>query len=1476
MEQLPQQYPLSLPQQDIYYEQLLYPGEPIYNIGARIEIQGPLHVSILQEAYRCLIDQHDAYRIVISRNSDIPFFSILSRHNATLELIDLSAEQDPVQAAEAFMEKNFRVPFDLEAGELLHRFILIKVKEDFHYLFSVYHHIITDGWGTSLMFQRFVRNYNERMVSGEITTTYPFSYTAFIEDDRQYQSSPAYEEDRKYWLSVFSSLPDSLIPLKGARQNISRQQELFIPRETFNQLIHLAGNLKVSTFHIILGVVYTYFARYYHSNDITVGLPVLNRGKSVYKKTVGLFMGISPLRMIIDDAASFRELVTKIRDDLKMNYRHQRFPLGKLIQALHIFEEKDRLFNIMLSYEKQDYSEHFSGTVTTVRPMSHGAESVALALYVREFDDSEEVRIDFSYNTSYFSDEDTTRLTGHFLAIIHAVITAPDLQLRNISYMSEKEKKQVLHDFNRTASLYPSGKTVIDLFREQVAVLPGKTAVMDSHSTWSYRTLHHNMELVAAGIAGQGATDQRPVAVLMPRSVELVAALLGVVRSGRPYIPLDPDFPKERLEYIIRHSRCESLLLTRALAGYIDIPEVSTLVLEDLLTTSPAGSAAYCPGPTDSAYIIYTSGSTGNPKGVEIGHRALTNFLWSMKHEPGITQQDLLFAVTTCSFDISILELFLPLISGATVYIAGQQMLQDPAKLIAGIETVNPTLMQATPSFYQMLFNAGWKGGLSLKVLCGGDLLSEAVAERLLSGCGELWNMYGPTETTIWSAVKRINSPADARNIGKPINNTGFFILDQWRNPVPVGATGDLYISGDGLAKGYYQDEALTAAKFIDGTPRLYFTGDIGKWTSSGEIEFAGRSDAQVKIRGYRIETGEIEKKLLETGKVTEAVVVARKTGEASFLVAYVKTTVDFQTEQVIAALQLQLPDYMVPAVIVPVADFPLTPNNKIDRKVLAAREISLEMGERYMAPQNEMEDQLVRLWRKHLHVSGIGVNDHFFRLGGESLSAVRVIYEINALFSCQLSPRDIFECPTARALANRIAAASKTPYQPIPKAPQRNSYPLTHAQHHIWILSQRPAAAVAYNMNAAYELSGHLEVALLEKAVALIIEQQESLRTAFVEINGTPRQVIHPADKCHFHIPVINNATRELISDLLCQEFDLPAGLLLRITLAITEKGTSVLLFSTHHIIMDGWSLEVFIRTLIRVYNHLLETREVPALPAPVQFRDYVEWCAGRDDDHMAAAFWKKDLEGFKPNNFFPGTSENSEQSFSGNQFSFQLDGHEKAQLSAIAVQQDVTLFSLLISLTGIFIGHHTGQNDICIGTVTAGRERGELTDAIGMYANTLPLRMQIDDRTVLSRQVQETHRHLLGAIRYAHYPTALLGPAYASLFDVMVAYQDPDSTLTDIQGFKDLEMHPYSYQHRTSRFAFTFNFYHAGASLVCDVEYNTTACSDAAAGKIAAAIKRYLQQAPAAWNEPIAALTATGETVKDTSAHFRIDFNF
>jgi len=871
------------------------------------------------------------------------------------------------------------------------------------------------------MFQRFVKNYNELLESGKIETEYPYTYKDFVTDDEAYFQSEDFIKDKTYWTDRFQELPERLFEKIDANvyANKSSRKELVIKRADYNLLAVKAKECKCSTFHMILGVLYLYFSRKHQNKDFAIGLPVLNRGKSIFKRTVGLFMGVSALRMEINLDNTFEDLVHGIRQQLRQDYRHQRFPMGKLIQELDAFRDKDRLFNITLSYEKQNYADHFGTTKTQVIPLSHHAERVALAVYVREFDESEDVKIDFDYNTNYFSEDSIAQIVTHFDQLVSSVIADPYKPLTDYSYLTAAEREKVLYGFNQTDFKNPVNTTLVELFKKQAFERAGQVAVKDETYDYTY----HKVDALSDRVAHclnlyLGPRDRSPVAVLMERSADMIAILLGILKTGRAYIPLDPGFPKDRIKHIIEHSQVDCIVASDALKGMIDAQDkflsAETIINVDISTRN---KLPLNPRLCDTAYIIYTSGSTGTPKGVEISHQALINFLYCIQKQPGVGQDDLLFSVTTQSFDISILEFFTPLISGASIYMANKTLLDNPIAIIDKLKEIRPSIMQATPSFYQMLFNAGWEGDKEMKVLCGGDLLSQSLAGKLTDSCQEVWNMYGPTETTIWSSSKQILQPSDASNIGKPIHNTSIYILDDQLKPLPIGSQGAIYISGQGLAKGYYKDKPLTLEKFADSPfkedERIYETGDLGRWNTDGEIEFLGRNDHQVKVRGYRIELGEIETKLNQMQAVESSVVVAKKNpNQEAVLIAFVIfKEAGTNPATVLDQLKSELPEYMIPYVIVPVDAFPLTPNKKVNRKELAQYEIETKAVETEMIePVTALETQLCAFYQQVLNMdSPIGTNNDFFALGGHSLNAVKLISLINEELQYQLSLKTIF-----------------------------------------------------------------------------------------------------------------------------------------------------------------------------------------------------------------------------------------------------------------------------------------------------------------------------------------------------------------------------------------------------------------------------------------------------------------------------------
>ncbi len=1428
---------LTLPQQDVYFEQLLFPKEPIYNIGAKIEIKGHLDFETLKKAYVELINQHDSYRTIFIREQDAVTSKVIAEHKSELGFVDFSLSNEPMEEACNYMQKEFMKPFDLFAGDLLHRFTLVKVKGDFHYLFSVYHHIITDGWGTSLMFQRFVQNYNELAEFGEVKTTYAFTYEDFVNEDVDYYNSESFIQDKNYWVQKFNWLPENLFEKMDSsiQINKSRRKELIVKRATYNQLNQLATSYKCSTFHLILGVLYAYFGRKHQNNHFAIGLPVLNRSKSKYKKTVGLFMGISPLRIALDFEADFEQLVTEIKNQLRNDYRYQRFPLGKLIQELQLFREKERLFNITLSYEKQNYSNDFLGTKTTVIPLTHQSERVALAIYIREFDESEDVKIDFDYNLNYFDESKITNVVCHFENLINSILIQPENKIKDLVYLSKTEEHQLVHEFNNTKFEYPNDITIIELFKHQVLLRPDKIALTDDRKSYSYTRLNHLSDQIAAYLIYTfGEKDKSPIAVLLNRSADMVATLLGILKTGRAYIPLDPTFPKERLDYILHHSQSNVLIVDNEYQ--IKNTETVQLKLQDILKGVDRQLEVVLPGISsiDTAYIIYTSGSTGSPKGVEIGHQSLVNFLISIQQAPGVTPADTLFSVTTYSFDISILEFFAPLISGAALYIASQEILSEANLIIQRLAEVRPTIIQATPSFYQLLFNADWNGDKALKILCGGDLLNEGLAEKLIDHSLEVWNMYGPTETTIWSSIKKIEHPKDSSNIGKPINNTQFYILDSFLSPKPIGIIGAIYIAGDGLAKGYYKNEQLTKTKFIkdpfETTNRfIYETGDLGKWNEKGEIEFLGRNDNQVKIRGYRIELGDIESHLSQLEEIEDAVVIAKKeTQQEAFLVAYILVNdEETDTAKIIAQLKAKLPYYMVPNVIVPLNEFPLTPNKKVDRKDLTQRAIVQSKNPVYFkAPVSQLEKKISEYWNEVLIVKEpISVTDNFFALGGHSLKAVKLVGLISKQLLLDISVKIIFDYPTIESLSEHLQKLTPDQLKSIPFAESKDVYRLTPAQYSIWLASQKKVNSIAYNMFSVYKLDGTVHLNRITEAIKEIIWKYEILRTSFIEINGVPYQKINAVETISFSIPIHElhgKTAEEAIDELIHQEFNLESDLLIRVHLLQLATDNFLLVFITHHAIMDGLSLEIFTKEFIRNYNENNTGYSSGISRKELQFKDYSEWFnqSIENSNFKNEVFWKNYLQHFQPAYLFDRDFDVKNNNQSGSSYQFEISTDHTLTLKKIAKEEQCTFYTVLISALTVLIYKFSNHADIGIGIVNAGRNNTAIENQIGMFVKSLILRTEIKTEQTFIQLLKQTRENLLAINDHQDISYNEIMP---SAIDVMLVYQNSEFSFENINELHNLKLASFPVKNKYSRIPIVFNLFESENGLNGVIEYNS-----------------------------------------------------
>jgi amino acid adenylation domain-containing protein len=645
------------------------------------------------------------------------------------------------------------------------------------------------------------------------------------------------------------------------------------------------------------------------------------------------------------------------------------------------------------------------------------------------FDLPEGLRVYFEYNTDLFTGETISRMMDHFRMVLEGFVANPGARIREVPILSDEERRQLTKDWNRTAASYPHEQTVHGLFEAQARRTPKAEAVRFADQSLTYEQLDARANQLARRLQALGVQHEALVGICIDRSLDMIVALLGVLKAGAAYVPLDPAFPKDRIDFMIQdaglavivtHSRLRALIGGEARAVCLDAERDEIAAESGAHVESSAGASSL-------AYVIYTSGSTGRPKGVQLEHRSVVNFLRSMHREPGIGANDRVLSVTTLSFDIAGLEIFGPLTVGGTVIIADRATALDGQRLMELIDSSDATLMQATPATWRLLLESGWEGKSGLKILCGGEALPRDIADRLLLSSKELWNMYGPTETTIWSTVARVVPEERLPHIGRPIANTKVYVLDQSGQPMPIGVPGELYIGGDGVARGYLGRPELTAERFVNDPfveqagARMYRTGDLARWRADGVLECLGRVDQQVKIRGYRIEPGEIETLLAGYSAVAQAAVVARPdaSGEQS-LVAYLVATTGSALEA--AALRRflseTLPEYMIPSAFVVLPELPLTPNGKIDRKALPAPENRTIASATYASPQNETETAIVAIWQEVLKVERVGRHDNFFDLGGHSLLVVQVQNRLQKKFSRNIMLIELFQHSTVAALA--------------------------------------------------------------------------------------------------------------------------------------------------------------------------------------------------------------------------------------------------------------------------------------------------------------------------------------------------------------------------------------------------------------------------------------------------------------------------
>jgi len=1041
--------PLSFGQQRLWFLDKYEKGSATYNIPITLKLEGSLDIQALEKTLTLLIDRHAILRSAFSAQEGKPVLNIQDPAQFHLVVVDLTgaAETEREQLLLSELANESARPFQLEAGGLV-RVALYKLTPTEYVLHFVIHHIIMDGWSFEI-FNREMTQVYSALINGTDPNLpeLPFHYQDFSAWQHEFMKGKLISNQINYWKNQLQGAPAFLdlptdYPRPALRTYHGAVEQFLIPRNLIDPVRELSRKEGATLYMAMLAAFQVLLRRYTGQTDIVAGSPIAGRQDSNLENLIGLFINTLVFRTDLSGNPTFRELLVRVRETAVGAYANQDVPFEKLVEELKPRRELSHspIFQVLFVYQNYPWQDlTFPEIKMTYLELESKTAKFDLSLYLREIESGIEVFVEF--NTDLFRPETIRRMAGHYQILLHSVGSEPDCRVTAMPLLTQGEQNLILSEWNETGAQLDLETGVHELFAKQAERTPDAPAISDHLRKFSYAELNYRSNQLAHYLLELGVQPETLVGISTDRSIDMVVALLAIQKAGAAYVPLDPALPIERRSYMLSDANIHILLTQKRLVENLPAdfmarsPQVVCLDTDsNRFDLYPTHNPAAIGSNDRLIYTMYTSGSTGRPKGVQVTHRAVRNFLDSMRRQPGMQSADKLLALTTLSFDIAGLEIYLPLCTGAQVHLVSREVASDGQQLQETLRTFRPTIMQATPATWRLLFESGWDGDPHMVVLCGGEALSAELAQRLSNSCKELWNLYGPTETTIWSTVEKILPGQMPITIGKPIRNTQVYIVDENLQPVPEGIAGELLIGGQGLARGYLNRPELTAEKFINNpfTPqesqRLYRTGDLARFREGGRIEYIGRSDFQVKIRGFRIELGEIETVLSQHSAVKAAAVIVREDDPGDKkLVAYVTIKPDQAVTPPVLReyLKTHLPDYMVPATFVVMDEFPLTHNGKLDRKALPVPETNLlNLGSGFQSPRNEIEQQIADVWAEILKIDRVGIDDNFFDLGGESFKVIRVVQKIGH----GVGVMDIFTSPTVRNLAAKIARKNTAP----------------------------------------------------------------------------------------------------------------------------------------------------------------------------------------------------------------------------------------------------------------------------------------------------------------------------------------------------------------------------------------------------------------------------------------------------------------
>ncbi|MEP6743434.1 MAG: amino acid adenylation domain-containing protein, partial [bacterium] len=1395
----------------LWFLDQLDPGQASYNVPRAIHMEGALDIEALRATLTEIVQRHEPLRTHFS-NVDGELRQIICEEvTIPLKVVDLTRfpEGERYARARELAEQEAQRPFDLNRGPVI-RTTLLQLNNLEHVLLLSTHHIVSDAWSAAILFRELGELY-KAFTSGRQASLPPLAiqYADFAEWQRGWLQGKELQQQLTYWKTQLNGVSTLTLPTDFPRPVRPTFQgaykSVILSAALSGALADLSKREGTTLFMTLLAAFQTLLYRYTGQEDIVVGSPISGRIRTEIEDLLGFFVNTLALRTDFSGNPTFRELLRRVKETALGAYEHQDVPFEKLVEELDPARDLTRnpFFQVMFQYQESKHPLFLTEELKLSwwESSSHTAKFDLLMAVLAE---GETLTCVIEYSTDLFNDETIERLLRHYATLLENIASNQDERIATVALMTETERSEVLQAGCGAQLEFPKALCLNQLFEQQVERTPDATAIVFGDELISYCELNARANRLGHNLRERGIGPEMRVAIRVERSPEMIVGLLGILKAGGAYVPLEPSYPEERTSFMLADSGA-SLLLTQqrlieSLPG-ISVPviclDIDSTVLSPASETNPISDVTA----ENAAHVIYTSGSTGTPKGVISAHRASVNrFSWMWQTYP-FASGEVCCQKTSLSFVDSIWEIFGPLLQGLPLVIIEDDAIKDPARFVATLAVHKVSRLVLVPSLLRVILESNHDLAARLSALrycvCSGETIPVdlAVLFREKLPHTKLINLYGSSEVaadvTCYEIIETLH--LSSVPIGKPIANTNTYILDSETQPVPFGVVGEIYIGGEGLALGYLNQPALSAERFIqdpfsDGDARLFRSGDLGRYLTDGNIEYHGRRDHQVKVRGFRVELGEIESVLKTYPGIGQNVVVAQDDarGEKQ-LVAYLVGEQNLPgLEELRAFLRRKLPDYMVPSAFVALESLPLTASGKVDRLALPVPDNNqLESRERYVAPRTPIEDVLATIWADTLGVARVGINDDFFALGGHSLLVARIVARVREAMRIELPMRTLFEASTVSALAREVELLRQTSegLMAVPLAPvsRKESVPLSFAQERLWFFDQLEPGSAAYNIPRALRLRGRLDTRALQQSLDAIIARHEVMRTRFLNVDGEP--VLSIDDRVTLTVQEVDlgqlspseqeERSRSLAAEEARRPFDLTCAPLLRASLLRFADEDHVLLVTMHHIISDGWSVGVFFRELSSLYNSFTGTSKSSLPDLAVQYADFAAWqrssLAGVKFQEQLG-YWRDQL-GDAPAliNLPSDRPRPPVRSFLGARYPFTISQEIAHKLKEAARSERATLFMTLLTGFQLLLACVTGDEDIVVGSPTAGRSHLETEGLIGYFVNTILLRSRFSDDPDFREALRRARRISLEAFTNHDIP-----------FENLVEELQPERTLS------------------------------------------------------------------------------------------------